>query len=87
MICCAAPSSGGVSIDLSFNPIVGLSREPSFSVFPENEDDTLQLVMQPSRNAPKGNKAQEEPVNPIKMLLEASHSINPISDDTKYSLF
>lgn len=39
MICCAAPSSGGVSIDLGSRPIVGLSREPSFNILPA--DDTL----------------------------------------------
>lgn len=71
MFCCAALSSGGVSLDLEKK--VGLSREPSFTILGGiNEDDTLQLVMQPSRNAKQVVGKEAEKMDPKKLLHEAS---------------
>jgi hypothetical protein len=50
-----------------------LSREPSFTILGGiNEDDTLQLVMQPSRNAKQLIGKEAEKMDPKKLLQEAS---------------
>lgn len=70
MMCCAAPSSGNVSIDIGLKPEnkIGLSRQPSFTIIGGlQDDDTLQLVMQPSRNAPKQAKEIDN-IDPKKLL-------------------
>ena len=89
ILCWVAPTSAAESIDLGMKPEkkAGLSRDPSFTIVGGlNEDDTLQLVMQPSRNGPK-NAMEVEPLDPKKLLQEASQSLNPLSDETKFSLF
>lgn len=86
MMCCAAPSSGGVSIDMTSKPMAEISREPSFSILDQDEGNLLQLVMQPSRNIAKPSNVDPDLLNPLK-FLEAQPDPNPNSEDTKFSLF